>query len=515
MKITKFNLLFKVLVLFADISLVSCTKLNEKVYDEVLDTSLINDPANAPGLVNPAYATLRKLNEFWGVWGLQEACTDEAMFPTRGTDWYDNGSWQAFHLHTWTSEHTIIKSGWDVILQGISRANTGIYYLKKFPSTPAINEDIVELRFLRAYYVYLCNDFWGQTPFRKSDETNYSIPPKVMNRKEATTWLITELKELIPLMKTKSQLPFGRVTKAAAQTLLSKVYLEQGVYTGTPDWKDVITETTKVINSGDYTIAPDYWAQFQYKNPDTEEGIFMIIHNDNYDLGGGGVWVNFTLHYSQTFGNYTSLWNGACVTKTYWDTWQKTNNGDVRKYDGRIIPTTGFNQGFLVGQQYQVGTRTPLKTRSGAPLIFTPDVNLTNASEAQGIRVIKFAPNPQTTRQFNEGNLFFIFRISDVYLMRAEAEFRSGNVAAALADVNAIRAKRNATLRTSLTLDDIYNERGYELYWEGKRRQDMIRFGFFNKPMSEKPETPAYTSLYAIPQSALDVNPNLKQNPGY
>ncbi|VAW28500.1 Cell surface glycan-binding lipoprotein, utilization system for glycans and polysaccharides (PUL), SusD family, partial [hydrothermal vent metagenome] len=166
-------------------------------------------------------------------------------------------------------------------------------------------------------------------------------------------------------------------------------------------------------------------------------------------------------------------------------------------------------------QQYAVGTRTPLKTRSGAPLIFTPDVNLTNASEAQGIRVIKFAPNPQTTRQFNEGNLFFIFRISDVYLMRAEAEFRSGNVAAALADVNAIRAKRNATLRTSLTLDDIYNERGYELYWEGKRRQDMIRFGFFNKPMSEKPETPAYTSLYAIPQSALDVNPNLKQNPGY
>jgi len=356
MKKLKLNLLIKILMIFVTLSLFSCTKLNEKVFDEASGKSLITDPANAPGLVNPAYATLRKLNEFWGVWGLQEASTDEAMFPTRGTDWYDNGSWQAFHLHTWTAEHTIIKSGWDVILQGISRANTGIYYLKKFPSTPAINEDIVELRFLKAYYVYLSNDNFGQTPFREWKDQDYSVAPKVMNRKEATTWLITELKAIIPSMKTKSQLPFGRVTKAAAQTLLAKVYLEQKVYTGTAAWNDVITETTKVINSGDYTIAPDYWAQFQYKNPDTEEGIFMIIHNDNYDLGGGGVWVNFTLHYAQTFGNYTSLWNGATITKTYWDTWQKTDSTDVRKYDGRIIPTTGFNQGFLVGQQYQVGT---------------------------------------------------------------------------------------------------------------------------------------------------------------
>ncbi len=514
MKIMKFNLLIKVLMIFMAVSFVSCTKLNEKIFDEASGTSLINDPANAPGLVNPAYATLRKTNEFWGVWGLQEACTDEAMFPTRGTDWYDNGSWQAFHLHTWTSEHTIVKSGWDVILQGISRANTGIYYLKQFPSSGEIDGYIIELRFLRAYYVYLCNDFWGQTPFRKWDETDYSIPPEVMNRKDATQWLITELKEIIPLMKTKSEMPKGRVTKAAGQTLLAKIYLNQKIYTGTAAWNDVITQSTNVIGSGDYTIASDYWAQFQYGNPDESEAIFTIIHNDNYDLGGGGVWVNFTLHYNQTFGNYTSLWNGGCITKTFWDTWQNTDPTDVRKYDDRIISTCGFNQGFLVGQQYSVDG-TALETRDGKPLIFVEDVNLTNASEAQGIRVIKFAPNPETTRQFNEGNDFYAFRISDVYLMRAEAEFRNGNVGSALADVNAIRSARNATPKTSLTLEDIYNERGYELYWEGKRRQDMIRFGYFNKPMSEKPETPAYTNLFPIPQSALDVNPNLVQNPGY
>ena len=516
MKKMKFNLLIKVLMIFVAVSLFSCTKLNEKVFDESSGKSLITNPANAPGLVNPVYAALRPLISLWNNWGLQEASTDELFVPTRGTDWYDNGSWQAMHWHTWTSEHAIINSSWNTIMTGISRANTGIFYLKKFPSTPAINEDIVEVRFLRAYFVYLCNDNWGQTPFRKWDETNYSVPPKIMNRKEATTWLITELKALIPLMKTKSQLPFGRVTKAAAQTLLAKVYLEQKVYTGTAAWNDVITETTKVINSGDYTIDPDYWAQFQNKNADREEAIFTILYNDEYNFNGG-VRVNFTLHYNQVFGNYTSLWNGGCITDTYWKTWEKTDSADVRKYDGRIIPLTGFNQGFLVGQQYAIGTRTPLKTRTGAPLIFTADVNFTNATEAMGIRVIKYAPNPQTTHQFEGSDDFYIFRISDVYLMRAEAEFRTGDVAAALADVNAVRSKRHATPRTSsLTLTDIYNERGYELYWEGKRRGDMIRFGTYNEVMSGRPNvSPAYTDVYPIPQSALDVNPNLKQNPGY
>ena len=510
----KYNLLIESLFVILTISVVSCTKLNEKIFDKSIDTSLIQDSTNAPGLVNPAYASLRALNNLWNVFGLQEAGTDEIQVPTRGTDWYDNGSWTGFYLHKVTPMHAIDVASWNTIMQGMSRANTGMYYLGKFPSSPNINEDIVELRFLRAYYVYLCNDFWGQTPFREAKDQNFGVPPKVMSRKVATQWLITELKTIIPLMKTKSQLPFGRVTKAAAQTLLAEVYLNQKVYTGTPAWNDVITETTKVINSGDYSIAPDYWAQFQYKNPDSQEGIFMTIHNDQFDVAGG-VWINYTLHYNQVFGNYTSLWNGACITQEFWNTWKQTDSTDSRRYDDRIKSVTGFNQGFLVGQQYSPAG-VALTTRQGAPLIFTPKVNFTNATEAMGIRVVKFAPNPQTTNQFAEGNLYYTFRISEVYLMRAEAEFRSGNAAAALADVNAIRSKRlHATLRHLITLTDIYNEYGYELYWEGHRRQEMIRFGTYNEAYGTKPVTPATSDLFPIPQNALDMNPNLKQNPGY
>jgi hypothetical protein len=173
----------------------------------------------------------------------------------------------------------------------------------------------------------------------------------------------------------------------------------------------------------------------------------------------------------------------------------------------------------LVGQQYNIAGE-PLTIRSGEPLVFVPDFKLDDAKENEGIRVIKFAPNPNTTRQFSSPNDVPLLRISDIYLVRAEAKFRKGDNAGALADINYIRSRRSAEgktlpLLTTVTADDILKERGFELYWEGFRRQDLIRFGKFTTAHQEKPATEATRSLYAIPTSALDVNKNLVQNPGY
>jgi hypothetical protein len=111
-------------------------------------------------------------------------------------------------------------------------------------------------------------------------------------------------------------------------------------------------------------------------------------------------------------------------------------------------------------------------------------------------------------------------RISDIYLIRAEARFRSGNTTGALEDINYIRERRSAEgatlpLRTSLTLDDILDERGYELYYEGLRRQDLIRFDKFTEAWQEKPVTDESKELFPLPTAAVDVNENLTQNPGY
>ena len=507
----------KYCTLFAFISLVSCTDLQEKVLDEQLGTNLVSDPNNVEALINPPYASLRRTIEWYDYWGLQEVSTDEVIVPARGTDWYDNGDWQKLHLQTWTPDHVRLKNVWEVLNQGVSRANTAIYYIGKFPQTATTTQYINEAKFLKSYYMYLLCDLFGQVPFREADDVDFSVAPQVLTRKDAADKIITELNTIMPSLKTKADVGSSRATVGAAQALLAKVYMNYEVWTGVKKYTEAITACNSLISSPNYAVATDYWTMFQKDVTEHPEFILRIPMDDMVDMGSGSVWVNFTLHYSQVFGNLTSTWNGPSTTSTFYNTFDKVN--DARYQDNRIKAECGFNQGFLVGQQYGLDG-TALKQRNGSPLIFVPEVNLQSSPENAGIRVVKFAPNSATTHQFSSPNDVPVMRISDIYLLRAEAKLRTGDAAGALTDINYLRSKRSAAGKTlpalaSVTLDDILKERGYELYWEGLRRQDLIRFGKFGEAWQEKPATAATKAIYPIPTSAKDVNKNLTQNPGY
>jgi hypothetical protein len=514
MKKYKFILFFTV---FGLLSTMSCTDLVENVLDEQLGADLVNNPQNIESLINPPYGSLRRTIEWYDYWALQEVSTDEVIIPTRGTDWYDNGDWQQLHLHTWTADHGRMKNVWDALSQGVSRANTAIYYIGQFDQNAITEQYINEARFLRAYYMYLINDLYGQVPFREADELDFSISPVVLSSKEAADYIIGELTAIMPKLKTKAEVGSERVTKGAAQALLAKIYLNYEVYADEAKWTEAIQYCNELINSGTYAVANDYWEMFQKNVAEHPEFILRVPMDDKVEMGSGSVWVNFTLHYSQTFGNINSLWNGPSTTKTFYETFDQEN--DVRFYDDRNRAELGFNQGFMVGQQYAIDG-TPLKQRNGDPLVFAPEINLGSSPENAGVRVNKFAPNASTERQFSSPNDVPIMRISDIYLIRAEAKLRTNDVAGALADVNYIRGKRSTSgkilpLLTTVTLDDLLKERGFELYWEGLRRQDLVRFGKFTSAWQEKPVTNATKSLYPLPTSAVDVNENLKQNPGY
>jgi len=488
-----------------------CTDLEENVLDEQLGADLVNNPENIESLINPPYGSLRRTIEWYDYWALQEVTTDEVIIPTRGTDWYDNGAWMELHVHTWTSDHIRLKNVWDALNQGVSRANTAIYYIAQFTQNSTTEQYINEARFLKAYYMYLINDLFGQVPFREADDLDFSVSPEVLNQKAAADWIIDEVKAILPNLKTKAEVGSERVTQEAAMALLAKLYLNYEVYGGEAKWSDAITYCDQLINSGTFSVADDYFSMFQKDVAEHPEFILRIPMDDNVDMGSGSVWVNFTLHYSQLFGNYTSTWNGPSTTSTFFNTWNKED--DARFYDERIKSETGLNQGFLVGQQYGVDG-TALKQRNGDPLVFVPEINLASAPENAGIRVIKFAPNPDTERQFSSPNDVPIMRISDIYLIRAEAKLRSNDETGALADINFLRSKRSAEGKTlaaltSLTLDDVLNERGYELYWEGLRRQDLIRFGKYTEAYQEKPVTDVSRSVFPVPTSAADVNENL------
>lgn len=506
-----------IIAMFALIIPVACTDLEENVLDEQLGEDLINNSNNINALINPPYASLRRLIEWYDYWALQQISTDETAFPTRGSDWYDNGAWQQLHLHTWTPDHIRLANVWDALSQGISRANTAIYYIGKFDQTATTEQYINEARFLRAYYMYLMVDLFGQVPYRDADELDFSITPEVKGRKAATDFIISEINEVLPNLKTRNEVTSERVTQGAANALLAKIYLNYAVYGGEDKWAETIQYCDKVINSGEYVVTNDYWSMFQWNVADQPEFILTVPMSDDVDMGSGSVWINFTLHYNQVFGTYTSFWNGGCTTSTFINTWDKVN--DTRFYDARIKSTTGINQGFLIGQQDSIDG-TPLKIRNGAPLAFVPEFKLGDSDENAGVRVIKFAPNPNTERQFSSPNDVPLLRISDIYLTRAEAKLRNGDAGGALADINYIRSRRSTSgkvlpMLTSLTLDNILRERGFELYWEGYRRQDLVRFGKYGNAWQEKPVTDVKKALYPIPTSALDVNENLTQNPGY
>ena len=132
---------------------------------------------------------------------------------------------------------------------------------------------------------------------------------------------------------------------------------------------------------------------------------------------------------------------------------------------------------------------------------------LAGAATDKGIRVIKYHPK-------DKGQLL-LMRWAEFLLTKAEALMRSGDNAGALALVNELRAKRGAPALSSLDEASMLDERGRELYWEGFRRTDQVRFGTFDDVWSEKSVTEAFRVLYPIPQQAMDSNPNLVQNAGY
>ena len=171
--------------------------------------------------------------------------------------------------------------------------------------------------------------------------------------------------------------------------------------------------------------------------------------------------------------------------------------------------------GFLVGQQFNQAGEA-LKDRKQNPLAFTRAVKLKetgNDLEITGIRVIKYPPDYKSGDQAD--NDYVIFRYADVLLMKAEALLRTNRAVEALPIVNQVRTKRLATPLTAVDLNILSDERGRELYWEGWRRQDLIRFGKYLQPWQEKPTDDPRYLLFPIPNEQLAVNPNLTQNPGY
>ncbi len=480
-----------------------CTDLEPSITDSVVietgDGGFQGDPEE---LLNSVYRGLEDFTAQNNIYSLTEHTTDELIGPTRGTDWGDNGVWRQLHNHQWSPDHQFMLDAWNALHSNVFLANQAL----------ASNPDAAQAaqaRFLRAFNMFYLVDFFGQVPFREVNEGS-EIDPRVLTRVEALNFVITDLEAAIPgLADGGPGTDAGIANKAAAQALLAKVYLNRAVYSvevtaegpgafsfNTQDMDQVIGLVDEITAAG-YALEPEYFGNFD------SNGSNEIIFATQTDVGSSETRWRMTIHYNQFNPEVEGGgWNGFATLADFYGLFEED---DIRR-GGTAENGIGF--GFLEGQQFGVDGEV-LQDRGGNPLVFTPEVGLAGNNERAGIRVLKYHPSDFLN--------LVLLRYADAYLMKIEAILRGGAPTGGETAQSMLDNLRNVRGVESIpaTLDEILNERGRELYWEGWRRNDQVRFGTFDDPWEGKTNSDAFRLLYPIPQIALDSNPNLEQNPGY
>lgn len=440
------------------------------------------------------------------LWSAQELPTDEAVIG-----WGDVGL-PELNTQLWAASNTFVVSLYYRIFFQAAMANeflrqtTDAKLAERGNVSPALAAEIkqyrAEARFLRALSYWHGIDLFGNIPLVKETDNLGSTPPAQATRQEIYTFIVDELNAILADLPPAGANTYGRATGNAARMLLAKLYLNAGVYTGTPNYAGVITALGPVLTA--YQLDNNYRRIFSADNHTSPEIIFAVTQDGRRTQTWGG--MTFIIHAScgnqMDAGAYgiDGCWWGLRMKQ---QAYNKFAAGDARG-------ATFFTQG--------------------------QSVVVDNIGDfAKGIPAAKYTN--KTTAGANGSHPthvdtdFPMFRLADAYLMYAEAVLRGGGGSRpqALTYVNALRQRAygNASgniADADLTLDFILDERARELLWEGHRRTDLIRFGkftggdyvwAFKGGQANGTATEAFRNLYPLPANELVANPNLTQNPGY
>ena len=492
-------------------ALPACTDLDENPTSTIAPDSYYQNEQEIRGGLAGVYSSLRSVHENY--WVLAQVSSDETVVPTRGTDWFDNGKWLELHRQTWGPGSATalddINGAWNGLYAGAARANVVLASLRpnSVPNQVAFE---AELRTLRAFYYYLLTDLFGSVPL----VTDASVEPRPqVSRDSLFKFIEAELLAARPnLPVRRPAADFGRITRGGADAILASLYLNAEVYSGTVTaagltkgparWASAVAFADSILNSGAYSLAPDWRANFTPTNETSPENIFVVRNAPAADLGLR--FINRAVHYN----HYASPggWNGF---STLADTYNAFDAADQR----RSI--------FLVGPQNSLETGAPINDRQGNRLNLVPTIaNVTAARENEGVRAVKFSFDPA---HFSEqmGNDFPVFRLAEILLIKAEALNELGRGGEAVPLINQVRARvfspakpLAAGLSQAALRSAILQERLFELNNEGKRRTDMIRAGIFTAPFQYKEQREPYRIQFPIPATQLQTNPQLNHNAG-
>ncbi|MCE7067749.1 RagB/SusD family nutrient uptake outer membrane protein [Dyadobacter sp. CY326] len=509
-------------------TLYSCTDLEEQVYSEVLSSTYQPTEKDIPAIVAPVYSSLRGLMLGWqGYFDLQEEAADAIVTPVRPNGWDDGGTYRRMHQHTWTSLQWQPENAWQSSFRSITTANRVLSQIAEgeIPLTTGKVELESELRAVRALAYYLLLDNHGNVPI-VTDFKDISLP-KQNTRKEVYDFVVKELLEVMPNLSENASTTYGQLNKWGAKALLAKIYLNAQVYTGTPEWEKAIAQADDVIKSGKYALDANYSDVFTWTNFNSKEIIFAIPYDEIYGTGNQIHMKTLDPLSRTVYPMNAGPWGGNCAVPQFIDTYDAE--------DGRLADT------WIMGPQKNATTGAVVITYSKT----VPSIEKTASTD--GYRIGKYKIKPNATGSLD--NDFPLLRYADVLMIKAEALLRTGKAADAATIVTEVRKRAfkanpakatvtaadlakgsrynygfqavNGTITERQGGDDVkfgrfLDELGWEFAAEAHRRQDLIRFGIYEtkKWFNHRPQA-QQRALFPIPQTELDKNTNLKQNPGY
>lgn len=444
-------------------------------------------------------------------WSAQELSTDEAVIG------WNDATIKDFHNLSWSSADVFIRALYSRIYFQITLCNEFIRESApgKLSERGISGADATEIgymnaeaRFLRALSYYHALDLFGNVPFVTEADNVGAFLPNQTTRAQLFTYIENELKDIETKLKDARSNEYGRADKAAAWALLSRLYLNAEVYAGTPRYTDCITYCNKITAVTGYTLASNYRNLFLADNNTT--GASEFIFAVNFDGNRARTWGGTTFLVHAPIGGSMSAaahgvdfgWGGIRTTKQF-----------VAKF---ADPVNDKRANFYTsGQNLEINDISSFT--DGYAMIKFRNVTSTGANGSNPTWVDTDFP---------------FFRLAEIYLNYAEAVLRGGtggSTATALTYINNLRQRAygNATgniLASQLTVPFIIDERARELYWEGVRRTDLIRYGQFTEATylwawkggtKDGQAVSNNRKLYPIPSADLVANPNLVQNPGY
>ncbi|MCF8367847.1 MAG: RagB/SusD family nutrient uptake outer membrane protein [Bacteroidales bacterium] len=529
----KYTLKYTIAIAGIFLMMVSCLKDLDTVPidpDAVTAASVYDDPASYKMVLAKLYAGLAVSGQqgpagqgdisgidegfgqyLRGYWYMQELTTDEAVIA-----WNDQ-TIKDLHYQTWSPSDVFITAFYYRIFYQVAVCNEFIREttdekLDERGVSGELRTEIetfrAEARFLRALSYWHALDVFGNVPFVTEEDKVGAFFPEQINRPDLYSYIVGELVAIENQLVDAGQNEYARADKAAAWTLLAKVYLNAEVYTGTARNTECVTYCNKVINSGVYDLEADYKDIFRTDNDNSPEVIFPVAFDGIHTRTYGG--TTFLVHAAvggdmnpADFG-IDDPWGGLRTTSAF-----------VNKYADVTGETDSRAMFFTEGQNLEIEDMS----------LFT-----------EGYAITKWRNLTSTGQQGSDiyyvDTDFPMFRLADVYLMYAEAVLRGGSggdAGTAVGYINMLRQRAYGDnsgdiASGDLNLDLVLDERARELFWECHRRTDLVRFNYFTTSeyvwpwkgnVSNGVATDSKYNLMPIPSADLTANLNLSQNPGY